>query len=100
MRVEFSRRVECDLDEISAYIAQYSARRAVRFIREIRDELLRVEENPLLYQLRPEYGSAARIAVVGRYVILFRVVEDAVWIERVVFGARDLPAQLGLSGGV
>ena len=36
----------------------------------------------------------ARLAVVGRYVILFRIIERCVRIERVVFGGRDLPALL------
>jgi hypothetical protein len=35
-----------------------------------------------------------RLAVVGNYVILFRVDRDVVRIERVVFGSRDLPALL------
>jgi plasmid stabilization system protein ParE len=45
----------------------------------------------LLYQLRPDVGEDARVAVVGRYVILFRLDDKAVRIERVVFGGRDLP---------
>jgi toxin ParE1/3/4 len=32
--------------------------------------------------------------VVGRYVILFRILDDAVRIERVVYGGRDLPSLL------
>jgi toxin ParE1/3/4 len=46
---------------------------------------------PLLYQLRPEIGEGARLAVVGRYVILFHIVGEVVRIERVIFGGRDLP---------
>jgi plasmid stabilization system protein ParE len=46
----------------------------------------------LLYQLRPEIGEGARIAGVGRYLILFRLDGEAVRIERVLFGGRDLPA--------
>jgi toxin ParE1/3/4 len=49
-----------------------------------------IEQNPLLYQLRPEIGEGARMATVGRYVILFRVTGKAVRIERVVYGGRDL----------
>ena len=33
----------------------------------------------------------ARLAVVGRYLILFRIAGEAVRIERVVFGGRNLP---------
>ena len=91
MRTEFSAFVEGDLDAIADYIAQDNPARAVSFIQEI-GEIHVVGQNPLLYQLRPEIGNAARMAIVGRYVILFRVVAEAVRIERVVYGGRDLVA--------
>ena len=94
MRIEFSRWVESDLDSIAEYIAQDNPHRAVTFIREIRQKINRIGEQPLLYQLRPEIGEEARLAVVGRYVILFRILDDAVRVERVVYGGRDLPALL------
>ena len=94
MRLEFSRWVEGDLDTIADFIAQDNPHRAVTFIREIRQKILKVIQQPLLYQLRPEIGEAARLAVVGRYVILFRILGDVVRIERVVFGGRDLPSLL------
>jgi toxin ParE1/3/4 len=82
MRVELSSFVESDLDAIADYIAQDNPKRAVRFIREIRAQIHTVGQNPLLYQLRPEIGEGARIAVVGRYVILFRTIGEAVRVER------------------
>jgi len=91
MRVEFSRWVEGDLEAIGDFIAQDNPRRAVSFIREIREKIDRIGRQPMLYQLRPEIGEDARLAVVGRYVILFRVVGETVRIERVVYGGRDLP---------
>ena len=48
-------------------------------------------DGPLLYQLRPDIGDDARIKVIGRYVILFRIDGAVVRVERVVFGGRDLP---------
>ncbi len=94
MRVEFSRWVEGDLEAIADFIAEDNPTRAVSFIREIRDKIERIGRQPLLYQLRPEIGHDARLAVVGRYVILFRVAGEVVRIERVVFGGRDLPELL------
>jgi plasmid stabilization system protein ParE len=91
MLVELSSFIESDLEAIADYIAQDNPMRAVSFIREIREELRLVGQNPLLYQLRPEIGEDARLAVVGRYVILFHVVGEVVRIERVIFGGRDLP---------
>lgn len=94
MRLEFSRWVEGDLEAIGDHIAQDNPARAVSFIREIREKIHRIGQQPLLYQLRPEIGEGARLAVVGRYVLLFRIVGETVRIERVVFGGRDLPALL------
>jgi plasmid stabilization system protein ParE len=89
-RLELSRFVEADLDEIAAYIAEDSPLRAVTFIRQIRAKFADVARDPLLYQLQPEIGEGARMAMVGRYVILFRLAGEVVRIERVVFGGRDL----------
>jgi plasmid stabilization system protein ParE len=94
MRIEFSRFVEGDLNAIAEYIAEDNPARAVTFIREIRDEIRRIGRNPLLCRLRPEIGEGARVAVTGRYVILFRIVGEAARVERVVYGGRDLPALL------
>jgi plasmid stabilization system protein ParE len=90
MRLELSSYVEGDLEEMAEWIAQDNPRRAVSFIREIRDAIRKIGEGPLLYQLRPEIGEDARMAVVGRYVILFWVGDETVRIERVVFGGREL----------
>jgi toxin ParE1/3/4 len=90
MRLEFSRFVEDDLGAIADYIAQDNPTRAATFIREIGAQILTVGRTPLHYQLRPEIGEGARMAIVGRYVILFRTLGKAVRIERVVHGGRDL----------
>jgi len=91
MRVEFSDHIEGDLEEIADYIALDNPRRAVTFIREIRAAIHRIAEGPQLYQLRPDIGEEARLAVVGRYVILFWIDDDVVRVERVVQGNRLLP---------
>lgn len=92
MRLEISRFVEGDLDDIAGFIAQDNPRRAVTFVQDIRAKFLDVQRNPQLYQLRPDIGEEARMASVGNYAILFRVIGDAVRIERVTYGGRDLPA--------
>ena len=92
MRLELSRFVAGDLDDIATYIAQDSPRRALMFIQDIRTKFQAIQRNPLIYQLRPDIGDEARMATVGNYAILFRVVGEAVRIERVTYGGRDLPA--------
>lgn len=91
MRLELSRFVESDLEAIADFIAEDNPPRAVDFIRQIRSAIFKIADHPLLYQLRPEIGEGARLAVVGRCLVLFRVVAGTVRIQRVVYGGRDLP---------
>ena len=92
--LELSKYVERDLEELADWIAQDNPSRAVSFIRKIREEFHIIEKRPLLYQLRPDIGEDARLAVVGRYAVLFRIAGEGVRVERVVFGGRDLPELL------
>ena len=91
MRLELSAFVESDLDEIAAFIADDNPGRAVTFIQDIRAKFHVIQHTPLIYQLRPDIGKGARIASVGHYAILFRVMAAVVRIERVIYGGRDLP---------
>ncbi|MGO4209375.1 type II toxin-antitoxin system RelE/ParE family toxin [Terriglobus sp. 2YAB30_2] len=92
MRYTLSPILKDDLEDIANWIAQDNPRRAVTFVREMREEIRRISQNPSHYQLRPEIGEEARLAVFGRYVILFSIDGDSVRFERVVFGGRNLPA--------
>jgi toxin ParE1/3/4 len=94
MRVKLSTLIKGDLAAIADYIAQDNPERAVTFIQEIRREFARIGRTPLLYRLRPEIAADVRMAIVGQYVILFRVVGKIIRIERVVYGGRDLPPLL------
>lgn len=91
MRLEFSRYIEGDLDDIADFIAQDNPSRAVTFIQNIRTKFLDIRRDPLIYQLRPDIGEEARMATIGNYAILFRVFGEIVRIERVAYGGRDLP---------
>lgn len=92
MRLELSRHIEGDLDAIADYIAQDNPRRAVTFIQDIRAKFRDIQRHPLIYQLRPDIGEQARLVTIGNYAILFRVIGEVVRIERVAYGARDLPS--------
>jgi toxin ParE1/3/4 len=94
MRVLFSALVEGDLEAIGDYIAADNPERAVSFVRQLKAQCLKVGQNPLRYRLRPEIGADVRLVSMGRYVILFRILGEVVRVERVVHGARDLPALL------
>jgi toxin ParE1/3/4 len=92
VRIEVSSLVEGDLDEIADYIAQDNPRWALNFLREIREQILALGRRPLRFRVRTELEEDARVALVGRYGILFRIHDDAVRVERVVYVAHDLLA--------
>jgi len=48
--------------------------------------------SPMGYVAREDLAPGLRMAALGRYVIFFRVIEETVRIERVLHGARNLPA--------
>jgi plasmid stabilization system protein ParE len=96
MQLELSRYIEGDLDDIADFIAQDNPSRAVTFIQDIRTKFFAIRTAPLIYQLRPDIGEEARMATVGNYAILFRVIGDVVRIERVAYGGRDLPSVFDL----
>jgi plasmid stabilization system protein ParE len=90
MRLRLSPCIPADLEEIVDYIALDSPRQAARVLRLLSERMKEIAKHPQIYRLRPEIGAEARLATVGNYVILFRIRHDAVRIERVVHGGRDL----------
>jgi toxin ParE1/3/4 len=90
MRLRLSPCVPGDLEEIAEYIAQDSPRHAARMLCLLRARTKEIARNPKIYRLRPEIGPDARLATEGNYVILFRIRENTVRIERVVHGSREL----------
>jgi plasmid stabilization system protein ParE len=95
MRLRLSPFVPGDLEEIAEYIAQDSPRHAARMIRLLRARMKEIAKRPEIYRLRPEIGADARLATAANYLILFRIRQNAVRIERVVHGNRDLFQMLG-----
>lgn len=70
MRLELSSFVAGDLAVIADYIAEDNPARALSFIKELRARIREVAKRPEIYQVRPEIGAEARLALFGRYVIL------------------------------
>jgi len=99
MRLRLSPAVPADLEEIADYIARDSPRHAIRMLRLLRARMKEIARQPEICRLRPEIGAEARLATVGNYVILFRIHRDAVRIERVLHGGRNLVRILEESEG-
>lgn len=94
MKFLLSEFIASDLEEIASYIAKDSPRYALATLQAIRREFRVLAAAPYHYRIRPEIRPELREAVVSSYVILFRVVEGRVLIERVLHGMRDLPKLL------
>lgn len=93
--VAFSPRARQDLLDIGDYIAKDSLTNARRFVAKLTEQCRRIGRAPLGYVSREDLAPGLRMAALNRYVIFFRVVDGVVRIERVLHGARNLPAILG-----
>lgn len=71
MRLSLTPLAEQDLEAIGDYIAADNPKRALSFIRELRDRCHRIAANPPGYRLRPELGEGIRSCAHRNYVIFF-----------------------------
>jgi toxin ParE1/3/4 len=92
MRCEISPLAEFDLEEIGDYIARDNPSRAVSFVREIRACCDKIAYNPEAAPLRHDLGEVIRMAIFGRYLIFYTADSESVRIERILHGARNIPA--------
>lgn len=90
MRCTFSGRAELDLEEIADYIAQDNPRRALSFVREIRQRCQAIVDFPQAAPLRPAFGENIRMVPIGLYLIFYTTHADQVRIERILSGSRNL----------
>jgi len=79
-----------DLIEIWIYIAQDNPGAADRVLDDIEQRFHALVDNPLMGQLRPDIAPELRYFTVGKYLVLYRTVQDGVQLVRVIHGARDL----------
>jgi toxin ParE1/3/4 len=94
MPVRFTPEARADLREIALRIADRNPVRAFTYVDEIEARARRIGEFPHAGPPRPQWGEGIRIAVHGKYLIVYRVRDETVQILRVVHGARDLDALL------
>jgi toxin ParE1/3/4 len=88
---------KAELEAIGDYIAQDNPRRAVSFVRELRDKCLSLADMPLAFPLVPRYEDrGVRHRAHGRYQIFYRVFgqPERIDVLHVVHSARDYAAIL------
>ncbi len=83
-----------DLEEIGDYIALEDPRRAELSVDQLKAHCHRLASMPRSYPARDDIWPGLRMAVHGRYLILFRDLAEEVRIERILHGARDLQGLL------
>ena len=95
-RLLLSPRAAADLEEIADYIARDNPGRAVSFLAELEAKCRAVAASPELYPSRADLVPGLRMAVHGRYLVLYRDLadENTVRVERVLHSARNLPRLL------
>jgi len=99
--LQYSEQFVQDLQDISAYISDALqepeiAEKQVQRILDAADSLDHMPERYRVYEKGIERNLELRILTVNRYVILYQPNESQklVKILRVIYGGRDLPAQL------
>jgi len=79
-----------DLIDIWLYIANDNLTAADKVLSRFENVFKLLAEQPEMGVVRPDIAPELRYFPVGKYVILYRIVEDSVEIVRVVQGARVL----------
>jgi toxin ParE1/3/4 len=95
-RLLLSPRAAADLEEIADYIARDNPGLAASFVAELEATCRAVAASPQLYPARSDLAPVLRMAVHGRYIVLYRDLpgENTVRVERVLHSARNLPRLL------
>ncbi len=91
MKLVFSDGAKRDLADIGDAIARDSPKRAVAFIRALRESAVKLSRRPAAFAVLPRYAHLGiRHKVHGNYMIFYRIQqEDQVSIIRILHGARD-----------
>jgi len=92
--VTISKQARQDLIAIWEYIADDNPSSADRMLDMLDARINRLAEHPLLGSARPDIARNLRYLVCDNYLVLYRVLADAVEVVRVLHGARNLTAIL------
>lgn len=90
--VRLTPEAEADLTEISDYLYPFSATAARRIVLAIVSAYQSLGAFPYKGQVRDDLMPGLRRLVVENYLVFYRVEADAVVIDHILHGARDLPA--------
>ena len=89
-----SSRARQDLKEIWHYIAVENRQAATRLLLRIEERVNALAEFPLMGSPRDDIAPGVRALVVGKYLVIYRIIPEGVEITRILHDARDLPSLL------
>jgi toxin ParE1/3/4 len=95
-KVRFLPVAEKDLEEIYTYIAKDNPRAAAKFFKNLRQKAATLRWSPHRCPKIPEKVEGPyeyRHLLVKRYRIIFCILNDTVWVMRIVHGARLLDVE-------
>lgn len=92
-RLVYTPQSKSDLTDIGLYIARDNPRRAMSFVRQLREQCRKITQAPKAYPPRPELGEGIRSCAFGNYVVFFFEEPGLVRIVRVLHGAMNIEAQ-------
>lgn len=94
-QLQFAPEARDDLIDIAAYIAADDPARAVTFVDELEARCAGLIYFPESGRERTELAPGLRSKPHGRYVIFYTPSDEAVRIERILYGARDVGQAFG-----
>jgi toxin ParE1/3/4 len=85
-------RAKLDLLDIWLYIAEHNAPAADRLLEKMDEKCNMLAKWPEMGERREDLAPGLRFFSVGRYVILYRPIDEGIQLVRVLSGARDIAA--------
>jgi toxin ParE1/3/4 len=94
VRVIFSPLAALDIEEIGDYIFKENPRAARQITKELRARCRGLSDYPRRGLNRPDIEQGLRSISLGNYVIFYIIDAQTVRIQRILHGARDIPATM------
>jgi toxin ParE1/3/4 len=90
MRLLLSEKAESDLLRVHAYIEERNPAAADRVIERIHRKLIHLSEFPFTGPERSDLELGLRGAVVGNHLIFYRIINDTIFVSRIIDGRMDI----------
>ncbi len=97
LSIEYTEKAILDLDDIWFFIGvtKSSPTNAKRFLTKLRETIDLLTDFPEMGKERSGLKAGLRTLVHGNYIIFYTISEDAVLIERILEGHRDIDTAFG-----